>query len=129
MKLKKINLREIKIAPYLVGSIISIITALMLILAFALIIRYAGVPNSAITPVNIVIKIVSIAVGVFVATKNGEKGLKKGIIVGITFVILSFFVFAILSRSIEINIMLLADIFLGAIVGAITGIVFVNLRK
>ena len=126
---KRFSLKNIKVAPYITGSVVAVVCALVLILAFALIIRFAGVPNAAIKPVNIAIKILSIAAGVFVATKNGQKGLKKGIIVGVLFIVLSFFVFAILSRSFQLGWGILADLALGAAVGAITGVVFVNLRK
>lgn len=128
-KLKKLNLKNIKVAPYLMGGVVSVICALLLILAFALLIRFAGVPNAAIKPVNILIKILSIGAGVFVATKDGTKGLKKGITVGVVFIVLSFFVFAILARSISFSWLILADLALGAIVGAIFGVLCVNLRK
>ena len=115
--------------PYISGSIVSLVAALALILAFALVVRYVGVSNSLITPVNIAIKIIAISLGVFVATKDGSKGLLKGAVVGVLFTILCQVIFAILNRGIAINASLLIDFLVACAIGVISGILFVNLKK
>ena len=117
------------VAPILIGGLISIGVALTLILVFALVIRFADVPSVIITPINITIKTISIALGTLFATKNGEKGLVKGSCVGTIFILLAFIVFSIISKKFEIGASFLIDIGLGVVVGAITGVVFVNFRK
>lgn len=126
---KKLNLKNLKITPYLAGAFTSLICALGLILIFALIIRYAHIPNKAILPTNICIKIVSIVLGAFVATKSGTKGLLRGGVVGMLFIVFCTVVFAILGGGFNINIMTLADLGLGLVVGSISGVLFVNLHK
>ena len=126
---KAAKLKSIKISPYVSGSIVSLLSALSLIFIFALVIRYCGINNSLITPVNIAIKIISISLGVFVATKDGTKGLLKGAIIGIVFVVLCTLVFAIISHSFSLRSTIFADFALAAIAGIISGILFVNLRK
>ena len=123
------KLKSIKLMPYFAGSIVSLICALVLILAFAFIMRYFAVSSALITPVNIAIKIVSIAVGTAVATKNGTKGLLKGAVVGFLFVVLCEVVFAIISKSFVFGLGLFANIAMSVVVGMISGIIFVNLRK
>lgn len=126
---KKDRLKNIKIMPYISGSIVSLLSALALILAFAFVIRFANVSNSLITPVNIVIKIISISLGVFVATKDGTKGLVKGVVVGICFTFLCQIVFAILNRAVSLSAMIFVDFLVAAVVGMLSGILFVNLKK
>ena len=126
---KKEKLKHISLMPYFAGSIVSLISALAFILLFALIIRYVGVSTSLIVPINVAIKTVSIAIGVAVATKDGKNGIIKGVCVGILFTILCNLVFAIISKSFSFGLSFLADIALSTAVGAICGILFVNLKK
>ena len=55
---KRFSIKNLKITTYALGILTSLIVALSLIFVFALIIRYANVSNKAITPVNIIIKII-----------------------------------------------------------------------
>jgi len=126
---KRDKLKSIKIMPYFAGSLVSILCALGLILAFAILIRYVGVSNSLITPVNISIKIVSIAIGVAVATKDGTKGLLKGAAIGFCFILLSNCVFAIISKTFVFGLSFLTDIAFAVSVGMVCGILSVNIRK
>ena len=126
---KRFSIKNLKITTYALGILTSLIVALSLIFVFALIIRYANVSNKAITPVNIIIKIISIAFGTFVATKDGTKGLIKGVVVGFCFTILCFCIFSIIAHSFSINIMFLIDVIVGIASGAISGILSVNIRK
>jgi len=126
---KRDKLKSIKIMPYFAGSLVSILCALGLILAFAILIRYVGVSNSLITPVNISIKIVSIAIGVAVATKDGTKGLLKGAAIGFCFILLSNCVFAIISKTFVFGLSFLTDIAFAVAVGMVCGILSVNIRK
>ena len=125
----KEKLKSIKILPYFLGSLVSLICALALVLVFALFVRFFGVTNSLITPINIVIKIISITLGVAIATKNGRKGIVKGAIVGVLFTILCQLSFAIISRSFSFGLTLLSDFALALAIGSISGIIFVNLKK
>ena len=70
-KVKSTN--KINVAPILMASLIAVIVSFVLILVFALLIKWLDWKDSVIAPVNIVIKLVSIAVGVLIATKNGSK--------------------------------------------------------
>ena len=126
---KKIQFKDLKFAPYIIGGFASVIVAIALILVFALIIRYVGISNNWIKPINISIKIISICVGVFIATKDGQHGLKKGVIVGIIFILLASIIFSILTKSFMFDLSLLADLGLGVVCGAISGVISVNLRK
>ena len=111
------------------GLIVSLITSLTLILGFAFVIKSFELSDSVITPVNIGIKIISIGAGVLIATKSGKKGLTKGILLGILYVVCSFVIYSILLKAFKLDIKFLLDLILGIVSGAILGIICVNIRK
>lgn len=112
-----------------IGSVVALIVSLVLILLFALLIKWVNWGDGVIIPANIIIKIISMAVGIFIATKDGTKGLSKGIIVGVLYIFLSFLIFSIIAGSFVFSLSLLYDVLLGIFGGGIIGIIAVNIRK
>ena len=125
----KTTKERMNILPVLSGIILSVVTSLVLILLFALMIKWFEWGDGVITPFNIAIKIISIAVGVFVATKDGKNGLKKGAVVGVFYIMLSFLIFSILLGSFSLSVKFLWDLLLGLLGGVILGVMCVNLKK
>ena len=115
--------------PVVSGVVLSLVASLILILAFAFLIKTFEWGDGIITPINVAIKIISIATGVFVATKDGKGGLKKGAIVGTLYILLSFLIFSILLGSFSLSAKLIWDLLLGLLGGIILGVMCVNLRK
>lgn len=113
----------------IVASLVSIIASLVLILFFALFIKWFNWGDSVITPANIVIKIISIAIGVLFVCRDGNKGVLKGASLGFVYIILCFSVFSILNGTMVLNMALVYDLFLGVISGAVLGAIIVNLKK
>lgn len=125
----KENTKGKSIIRMAVGVGVSLIVSLVLILLFALLIKWFNWSDAIISPANIVIKIISIAIGVLIVTKDGSAGAVKGAILGAVYIILCFVVFSILNGSMIINISLLYDSILGVIVGGILGVISVTLKK
>ena len=114
----------------LVGILISVCVSLSLVLVFAFILKFTNIPESAITPVNQIIKGVSVFLGVFIGLrKTKELGLVSGLLIGFVYTLIAFVVFSILSGKFSFDITLLTDIIFGAVIGAICGIICVNLKK
>ena len=112
------------------GSITAVSITLVLILLFALLLRFTNISDKVIMPVNQVIKVVSIFFGVYSALKyHKEKGWVKGMLIGLTYSILAFVVFAILSSNINFGLSTLLDVVFGAIVGGIVGVIVVNMKR
>lgn len=112
------------------GSLIALAISMVGILVFAFFIKYVAVPTSAIKPVNQVIKGISLLVGCFVALKKADKmGLVSGLLIGLSYTILSFLVFSILDGNFEFSKTLVNDLLFGGIIGGICGIIAVNFRK
>lgn len=112
------------------GVLIGLSVALVGILIFAFVLRFTNISDKIITPVNQVIKGVSIFLGVFVGMKkHKEKGLLSGFLIGLLFTILAFLVFSILDGVFCFDKTFLNDIIFGSIIGGICGIICVNLKK
>ena len=117
------------ILSILKGSLIALSISLVGILFFAFIIKLFGLTDGWIKPINQIIKAVSILIGVFFALKKDkQKGLVKGLMIGLVYTLLAFVVFSILNGSFGIDKSLLTDVLFGAIMGAICGIIAVNLK-
>jgi putative membrane protein (TIGR04086 family) len=112
------------------GAVVSVAVTLVLILAFALIIRFFNVNDNIIFPVNQVIKVVSLFVGVMILTKgNKEKGLLKGVLLGLIYFVLSFALFSILQGDFSFQLSNFYDLILTSLMGGIVGLIAVHIGK
>lgn len=112
------------------GSLISVAVSLIGILFFAFIIKLFGITDEFLRPVNQVIKAISILVGILAATKKyKEKGLVLGLTIGLCYTMLAFIVFSALNGTFAIDKTLLNDVLFGGIMGAICGVIAVNVNK
>lgn len=112
------------------GVVCGVCVSLVGILLFAFILRFSSISDKVIAPVNEVIKGVSIFFGVFVGLRKYKKmGLLNGILIGFLFTVVAFLVFSLLDGTFSFDRTLLNDIVFGSIIGAICGIICVNLKK
>ncbi len=112
------------------GVVAGLFVALLGILIFAFVLRFTSIPDTVIAPVNQVIKGVSIFFGVFIGMKKHKSmGLLSGLLIGFLFTVLAFLVFSILSGVFVFDRTLVNDIIFGCVIGAICGIICVNLKK
>lgn len=111
------------------SSIYSLSFTLILILLFALLIKFVNIPDNFILPINQVIKVLSIFLGCFIGLKKTNKGFIKGMLVGLVFTIFAFLIFSLIGGTFNFNLMVLVDILFGLLIGGISGIIVVNIRK
>lgn len=112
------------------GSLVALCVSLVGILIFAFILKFANISDGAIRPINQIIKGISILIGVFVAMRKLDKmGLVGGLLIGLLYTILAFVVFSILDGNFDFNLTFLNDLLFGGIMGAICGIIAVNVKK
>ena len=112
------------------GSVVSLCVSLLLVLVFAFLLKFTNIPDGAISPINQVIKGLSVFVGVFIGLKKSkELGLVSGLLIGIVYTTLAFLVFSLLSGSMSFDASFLIDVVFGGIIGAVCGIICVNLKK
>lgn len=109
--------------------IIALVMTLALVLTFALIMKWVSVPDAAIAPVNQVIKGLSLLVSELLAIRDGKGGWRKGLITGLCYVLFAFVIFSALDGRFQADITLLYDTLLGGVMGMISGVIAVNVRK
>lgn len=113
------------------GSFIAVSLSLVLILVFALLIKFLNISESLIMLINQIIKIVSIFVGTFFTFNaySKNKGFLKGMIMGIIYTILAYSVFSILAKELSFTLTSFTDMLFGGVIGGICGIIVVNIKK
>ena len=94
---------------YLKGALVALSATLILILLFAVLVRFLNISDSWIFPINQVIKVISLTLGLSIMLKDKEKGFVKGLILGIIYYLLSFVIFSILQAKFSISIKNLYD--------------------
>lgn len=110
------------------GLLCALVVALLATVIFATVLQAAPLPDSVIYPVNQVIKGVSIALGTTLFVR-GEKGWLKGGAVGLLFTALSYLGFSALGGDFSLSWLILLELAIALITGALGGAVGVNLRQ
>ncbi len=116
------------IKELLKGVFIAVLSAIVGILIFALIIKITDVTSSVIMPVNQFIKIISIFLGCFLTLKN-SKGLLKGLFIGLISTFVLYMIFSLFSGENPFTFSFVLDLLLGMIIGAVSGVISVNVKK
>lgn len=112
------------------GSVIALCVSLVCVLLFAFCLKFTPLSEKLITPINQVIKGISIFLGVLLGLKKQkEMGLVSGLLIGLIYTFVAFLVFSALNRSFDFDRTLLNDTIFGAIIGGICGIICVNIKK
>lgn len=112
------------------GVVASLCVALVSILLFAFVLRFSNISEKLISPVNQVIKGLSVFLGVLIGMrKTKENGLISGLLIGFFFTIFAFLIFSILNGAFVFDKTLINDIIFGTVIGGICGIICVNLKK
>ena len=112
------------------GATVALGVAMVAILAFAFVVKWASLGESAINVVNQIIKILAIFFGVVACLKvASDKPLYKGMIVGALFAVLSFVLFSALNKSFNFDLTLVWDIVFATAIGLICAVVVNILRK
>lgn len=108
--------------------VLSTLFCLAAVLIFSLVLRFADLSDRVIRPVNQFIKAFAVLFGCLFSIK-GEKGWIKGLVSGILTVMLSYLVFAVVGGDFSLSWLIFAELAFGAAIGALSGVVAVNLRE
>ncbi len=100
------------------SSLIASAVSILLIVIYALLLYKQVLQSDSVAVVNSVIKVVSAAVAAFIAVRKcTEKRWLIGGIAGLSYTLLAFLIFSILSATFEFSLPLLSDIGMGALSG------------
>ncbi len=111
------------------SALFAIILSILLVMAFAVIAKFANVSENVIVPVNIAIKILSVAAGCLIGVRHDSKGLIKGLVIGLLYAGLTYLVFAAVGGDFTQNPMTVYDILACIAAGVLSGILAVNVKR
>ena len=122
--------RRISVAGLLIkGIVIGILTTLIGMLIMAAAIVYIGMSDTLIRALNQVLKILSVALGTYLAVKRGgERGLLTGAGVGAVYSIAGYLLFILLGGNTFNITSLLGEMTICVAAGALVGAVCANLK-
>ena len=130
MKTKNLSIKNSNMLNLLKGTLAAVSTTLILILLFALLIRFFDISDSWIFPVNQVIKVISLFVGIISTIKlDSKNGFLKGLLLAISYFLLSYIVFSILQGRLAFALTNLYDFLITVLMGGIIGIIVVNIKR
>ena len=106
----------------------AIIITLFAVLIFGVIAKFATINFKIIKVINQFIKVLSVFLGCFMFVRE-NKGLVKGLIVGLSFSLIIYFIFALIGKELSIKLSFLIDLAFCLVMGAISGVIAVNVKK
>lgn len=110
------------------GVLTALVISLLFSIFFAVVLRVAPVPDKAVYPVNQTIKVLAAFLGALFFVR-GEKGWRKGLIIGVLFFALSYVAFSSVGGTFSLSPLAIAELVFTTLGGVIGGVVGVNLRR
>ena len=113
-----------------IGALAGFLAAAIFVALYALAMNLFHFSENSIPVVNVIAKAVCMLLAALVAIwRRPQKGWLKGAMAGALYVILAFLLFSVIDGNWTVGWPFLADLGMGIVVGAVGGILFVNLRK
>lgn len=106
----------------------ALVFSLLSAVIFASVLRFSGLSDKVIYPVNQTVKVLSAFLGALFFVR-GEKGLLKGVATGLLFTALSYLTFAAIGGDFSLSWWILVELLLAALAGTVGGVIGVNFRK
>lgn len=110
------------------GVLLALGVSLLLAIVFAVVLRTTSWGENIVYPVNQIIKVIAVMVGVF-GFIRGERGWLRGGVVGLLFTALSYLAFSSIGGDFSLSWLLVLELFVAFLAGALSGSLAVNLRK
>lgn len=109
-------------------TMLAVISCMALILVFAVIVKFCELPDSVIMPVNVMIKAISVTLGVVLGLRSAEHGAVKGLSSGGVFAITTYLLFSIINGDFSVDTTFWIDSIAVIVEGILSGIVVVNIK-
>lgn len=110
------------------GTLLAVIISLAGVLIFAFVIKFFSLNSTAIKTVNQFIKVLAVFLGCMISF-DGRGGLVKGVFTGILSAVVIHLIFALFIGNVTFDIAFIVDIIFTALVGGLSGVISVNLKK
>ena len=110
------------------GVACAVAVSLLGAIVFAVLLRGGFLSDRVIYPINQALKSLSLIVGVLLFIR-GEKGLVKGVVVGLLFTAVSYLAFSAVGNDFSLSWLIFVELAVAVLVGGISGILAVNLTR
>lgn len=121
--------RKIKINPIVKGYLIALIISIVFLFIYAVLLVNTNIQENTIKPVIIIITAISILIGSSISSlKIKKRGIINGISVGGMYVCTLYILSSIAIVGFSINMTSIIMVSIGIVIGAIGGIVGVNMK-
>ncbi|MDR2047643.1 MAG: TIGR04086 family membrane protein [Clostridiales bacterium] len=111
------------------SALIALIVSIILIIAFAFVLNALDLSGAVIDAVNGAVKLISILAGAFFGVKNLDKGVLKGVFIGLIFLLLSVLLMKVFNAELKAPPFTALNVCLSVLFGAVSGIFAVNFKK
>lgn len=111
------------------GALISMLVTAVLVLVFSVLVLLMDLSGKVITPVNQVIKVVSILAGTFAASTGRVRGWVAGLIVGGAYMLLGIVLYCAFAGRMLPVLVMIGDLVLGLAAGLLSGMLAASLRR
>ena len=109
------------------GTLISLISTVIMLLIFSLILAFTNVQENTINPVIMIVTAISILIGSSIANiKIRKKGLINGALIGACYILTIYLISSILNWKFSLNLQSIIMIVIAIIFGILGGIIGVN---
>ena len=122
-----VNIKEF-FSGILKGVLTAVIITLVGVLIFAGIVKFALLSQSVIKAVNQFIKIIAIFLGCSLNIR-GKSGLVRGLVMAIFTTIITYLLFSLFCGNMVFGNNFILDLIFTSIIGGISGIISVNIKK
>lgn len=127
--MEKIKFSKYDALDIIRSALFSIILSILLVTVFAVVAKFANFSENVISPVNVAIKILSVAAGCLIGIRHDSKGLLKGIVVGALYAGATYLIFSSVSGDFTNNPMTVYDALACVVAGVLSGILAVNVKR
>lgn len=110
------------------GTLTAVIISLFSVLIFGGVVKVALLSQGVIKAVNQFIKIISVFLGCSFCVR-GRMGLIRGAILGVLSTIVTYLIFSLFSGEIYKSTSFILDVIFMAVIGGVSGIIAVNVKK
>ncbi len=111
---------------FIKGIIIASLVSLALVILFAFFIKWFDISDGYLNLITLLVKAISVIIGSIFAVKGDSKGLVKGVVFGLIYIIFAFVIFSFLAGSFSVGLSTLLDLAFASLLGGIVGIIKVN---
>lgn len=110
------------------GSFCAVIVTLISVLIFACVISSAMLTDNVIKSVNQFIKILSVFLGCMFFVR-GSAGLLRGALIGAISTLITYLLFSLFGSQMQFGFSFIIDLIFLLVVGGISGVIAVNVKK